>query len=165
MADGLKKKIHKAAKIFQYNENGLLSRWKVFLFIMGDLKLVQSSFIDAASHIPPPFNLLRRHSVRENNHAAAAAFASLLLILVKSRPTDDETFLPFCGPSSKRFLIFFPPLSFKAETNVPSFAFRGVRGSAYHNEPQVKTKGTTASPPKNRTGISGSCRTRRRRMR
>lgn len=124
MAVALKKK---AAKIFQYSENGLLSRWKVFLFIMGDLKLVQSSFIDAASHLPPPFNLLRRHSVRGNNHAAAAAaaaaFASFLLILVKSRPTDDETFLPFCGPSSKRFLIFFPPSLLKQKQTSPHVRF------------------------------------------
>lgn len=63
--------------------------------------------------------------LRENFHAAVA-FAPFLLILVKSGPTDDETFLPFSGSLWKRFLIF------KAEKNVRSFAFRGVYGSAYH---------------------------------
>lgn len=60
----------------------------------------------------------------EKNHAAVA-FAPFLLILLKSGPTDDETFLPFSGSLWKRFLIF------KAEKNVRSFAFRGAHRSAY----------------------------------
>lgn len=78
---------------------------------------------------------------RKNFHAAVAvAFAApFLLILLKSRPTDDETFLPFSGSLWKRFLIF------KAEKNVRSFAFRGVYGSAYHISRNENTKGTTTS--------------------
>lgn len=62
---------------------------------------------------------------RGKNHAAVA-FAPFLLILLKSGPTDDETFLPFSGSLWKRFLIF------KAQKNVRSFAFHGVYWSAYH---------------------------------
>lgn len=64
--------------------------------------------------------------LKEKNFHVAFAFAPFLLILVKSGPTDDETFLPFSGSLWKRFLIF------KAEKNVRSFAFRGVYRSAYH---------------------------------
>lgn len=87
------KNANKAEKI-QYCENDVLSSCKVFLFIVSDLKLVQIAFIDAASYLPP-FNLLWCHSVvcdRGKNHAAVV-FAPFLLILLKSRPTDDETFL------------------------------------------------------------------------
>ena len=76
---------------------------------MSDSKLVQIAFIDAASHLPPPLHLLWCHPARgeteEKNHAAVA-FAPFLLILLKSGPTDDETFLPFSGSLWKRFLIF-----------------------------------------------------------
>lgn len=128
----------KPKNIFQYCGNDLLSSCKVFLFIMSDSKLVQIAFIDAASYLPPPFYLLWCHSVcvcGGGNHAAVA-FAPFLLILLKSGPTDDETFLPFSGSLWKRFLIF------KAEKNVRSFAFRCVHRSAY---PEMKTKGTTTS--------------------
>lgn len=64
---------------------------------MSDLKLVQIAFIDAASSLPPPFYLLRCHSVCGGDHAAVA-FAPFLLILLKSGPTDDETFWSFSGP-------------------------------------------------------------------
>ena len=99
----------KLKKISQYCRNDLLSSCKVFLFIMSDSKLVQIAFIDAASHLPPPLHLLWCHPARgeteEKNHAAVA-FAPFLLILLKSGPTDDETFLPFSGSLWKRFLIF-----------------------------------------------------------
>lgn len=55
----------KPKKISQYCGNDLISSCKVFLFIMSDSKLVQIAFIDAASHLPPPFYLLRCHSVRK----------------------------------------------------------------------------------------------------
>lgn len=60
---------------------------------------------------------------------AAVAFAPFLLILLKSGPTDDETFLPFSGSLWNRFLIFF-----RAEKTVRSLGlwFRGVCRSAYH---------------------------------
>lgn len=61
----------------------------------------------------------------EKNHAAVV-FLPFLLILLKSRPTDDETFLQFSGSLWKRFLIF------TAEKNDRSFASRCVHGSAYH---------------------------------
>lgn len=102
----------KEEKISQYCGNDLLSSCKVFLFIMSDSKLVHIAFMDAASYLPPPFYLLWCQ-----NHAAVA-FAPFLLILLKSGPTDDETFLPFSGSLWKRFLIF------KAEKNVRSFAFQ-----------------------------------------
>lgn len=72
---------------------------------------------------------------------AAAASDPFFLILFKSGPTDDETFfLPCSGSLWNRFLIF------KAETNVRSFGFRGVCGSAYHIYPDLSTrKGTAAS--------------------
>lgn len=42
----------------------------------------------------------------ETIHAVAAALAPFFLILLKSGPTDDETFLPFSGSLWNRFLIF-----------------------------------------------------------
>lgn len=60
-----------------------------------------------------------------NNVHSAVAFAPFLLILLKSGPTDDETFLPFSGSLWKRFLIF------KAEKKLRAFVFRGAHRSAY----------------------------------
>lgn len=113
----------------------------MFVFITGDFKLVRSSFIDAASRLPPPFNLPRCHSAGGNDHAVAnavaagvaaaaaaataAAFASLLLILVESRPTDDETFLSFSGAPLKRFLIFF----FSSSSSPPTTSRRHLLAS------------------------------------
>lgn len=142
-------------KIFQYCGNELQSSCKVFLFIMSDLKLVKIAFIDAASYLPPPFYLLWCHSLyvwRRVNVHAAVAFAPFLLILLKSGPTDVETFLPFSGSLWKRFLIF------TAEKKVHSFAFRGdSQRSAY---PEMKTKGTTTSKKMSST-YHTVCNTRR----
>lgn len=130
------KNLPKSEKIFQYCGNDLLSSCKVFLFITSDSKLVQIAFIDAASYLPPPFYLLWCHSVRGNY--AAVAFAPFLLILLKSGPRDDETFLPFSGSLWKRFLIF------KAEKT--STHLRFVASTDPHiTYPEMKTKGTTTS--------------------
>lgn len=67
------------------------------------------------------------------NHAAVA-FASFLLILLKSGPTDDETFLPFSGSLWNCFLIF------KAEKTARSLGFRGARRSAYHVSRRVNKR-------------------------
>lgn len=106
---------------------------------MSDSKLVQIAFIDAASHLPPPFYLLWCHSVGggKKNHAAVA-FAPFLLILLKSGPTDDETFLPFSGSLLNRFLIFKAE---KTSAHLGFVAFTDPRLA----RPDMKTKGTTAS--------------------
>lgn len=137
MSDELEN-LQKPKKIFQYCGNDLISSCKVFLFIMSDSKLVQIAFIDAASHLPPPFYLLRCHSVREKNNHAAVAFAPFLLILLKSGPTDDETFLPFSGSLWNRFLIF------KAEKTSAHLGFVAL-ADPHITYPDMKTKGTTTS--------------------
>lgn len=74
---------------------------------------------------------------KKNNHAAVA-FAPFLLILLKSGPTDDETFLPFSGSLWNRFLIF------KAEKTSAHLGFVALT-DPHITYPDMKTKGTTTS--------------------
>lgn len=92
-----------------------------------------------------PFCLLRCHSVGEPSHAAAA-LDPFLLILLRSGPTDDDTFLPFSGSLWKRFLIFTAE---KKPNNTPLVC---VHRSAY---PAIKTKGHFEK------NISSTCHTER----
>lgn len=82
--------------------------------------------LSTSTVLPPSVSFCKGGREKNNNNHAAVAFAPFLLILLKSGPTDDETFLPFSGSLWKRFLIF------KAQKNVRSFAFHGVYWSAYH---------------------------------
>lgn len=75
---------------------------------------------------------------RKNNNHAAVAFAPFLLILLKSGPTDDETFLPFSGSLWNRFLIF------KAEKTSAHLGFVAL-ADPHITYPDMKTKGTTTS--------------------
>lgn len=112
-------------KIFQYRENELLSSCKVFLFIMSDSKLVQIAFIDAVSCLPPPFYLLWCHS-EGGKKSCCRYICSFPSHFSQIRARGRWDLLAI-------FCVFMKTLPhFQSRKNVRSFAFRGVRRSAYH---------------------------------
>lgn len=124
--------------------------------------------MDAVSYLPPPFYLLWCHSLvggKKKNHAAVVAFAPFLLILLKSGPTDDETFLPFSGSLWKRFLIFKSRKKKKKKKKHHSSAHLRLRPRTdpHITYPEMKTKGTTTSKKKCHQHIIFVCNSRRMR--
>lgn len=92
--------------------------------------------LSIATFLPPLVSFCRQ----KKRYHAAVAFAPFLLILLKSGPTDDETFLPFSGSLWKRFLIFKEEE--KSHLRFVAFA------DPHITYPEMKTKGTTTSTKK-----------------
>lgn len=124
---------------FQYGENNLTRSCEVFLFIMSDSKLVQIAFIDAASRLPPPFYIPRCHSVRNYScrRCCARPFPSHFA-QIRAHGRRDLLAIFWV------FMKSLPHFS-KQSKNVRSSGLRGVPADPHVANPEMKTKGTTAS--------------------